>query len=164
MKRQTQTLLYHLLPVVFWLLAAGGIVLWEISNIQFTIFHYLPAVAALLSGMIIRHIRRHESSVEQCFWVGILMGIAACWMPSVVFLILPVWGYLIYKNLFGMQPFCATLIGLAVVAIWTAIGNYFSLFTLHFSLANNVCFWVPTAAILIAWLASTIVRQILRVR
>ena len=164
MKRRTQTLLYHLLPVVYWLLAISGIAIWEVFNVEFSLLNYLPALLALLSGMIIRRIRRHESSVEQCLGVGILIGIAACWMPSVIFLILPVWGYLIYKNLFGMRPFCATLIGLAVVAIWAAVLSFFQILTFDFLLSSNLFAWVQTGAIVTAWLASTITRQILRVR
>lgn len=164
MKRRTQTLLYHLLPVVYWLLAISGIAIWEVFNVEFSLLNYLPALLALLSGMIIRRIRRHESSVEQCLEVGILIGIAACWMPSVIFLILPVWGYLIYKNLFGMRSFCATLIGLAVVAIWAAVLSFFQILTFNFLLSANLFAWVQTGAIVTAWLASTITRQILRVR
>ena len=164
MTRRTQNILYHLLPVVFWLLGAGGIVLWAICHLPFTIYHYVPAVLAWVSVIIIHRIPRHTSAVEPCFQMALLLGIAAYWLPSVLFVILPLWGYLIYRNLFDLRAVLATLIGFATVAIWIVVGNALSLFTFHFSLANNLFAWIPTGAVLIAWLASTIARQNLRVR
>ena len=159
MKRQTQEILYHLLPIVFWLLAIGGSVLfyreWQ---------GYVVALLALISAWLIRRIKRHASSEEECFVVGILLGIAAYWLPSVIFIILPVWAYLIYQNLFSLRSFLASLIGFAVVAIWMAVLNFFQLSTFNFQLAHNVRAWIPTGAVLLAWLGSTIVRQTLRVR
>lgn len=159
------------MPVAFWLLAIGGIVVWEIfnhqrpiTNDQSPVTNYLPALLALLSAYIIRRIPRHTSAVEPCFEVALLLGIAAYWLPSVVFLIIPIWGYLIYQNLFNSRAFVATLLGLATVAIWIVVGNVLSLFTFHFSIAHNVRLWFPTGAILVAWLASTTARQILHVR
>ena len=164
MTRSTQKILYHLLPVTAWLLAIGGIVVWEIYNVQFTIYNYIPALLAWIAVLIIHIIPRHGDSVEPCFKVGLLLGIAAYWLPSVIILILPIWGVLIYRNLFGMRPFMATLLGLAVVAIWLAVLNFFQLSTFNFQLAHNVRAWIPTGAILLAWLISTIVRQTLRER
>ena len=163
-------MLYHLLPVVFWLLAIGGscVPLLPIFNFQFSItnylYGYLVAVLTLACIGIIGRIKRHTSSVEECFLVALLLGIAAYWLPTVLFLILPIWGYLIYQNLFSFRSFLASLIGLAVVAIWVLVLNYLSLFTFHFSLSHNLWAWIPTGSALIAWLASTIARQILRVR
>ena len=165
MKRQTQTLLYHLLPVAFWLLAIGGIVLWEIIyNLQFTIYNYLPALAALLSVTIVRHIPRHTDSIQQCFQVAVFLGIASYWLPSVVFLIIPIWIYLIRKSIFNLRSFLATFIGLGLVAVWMVVLEFLHLthYTLH--LAYNLYAWFPTGAILLAWLGTTIVRQTLRVR
>ena len=159
MKRQTQEILYHLLPIVFWLLAIGGSVLfyreWQ---------GYVVALMALVSVGIIARIKRHASSVEECFGVALLLGIAAYWLPSVVFLILPVWAYLIYQNIFSFRSFLASLIGFAVVAIWGAVLSFFQLSTFNFQLAHNVRAWLPTGAFLLAWLGTTIVRQTLRVR
>jgi len=159
MKRQTQEILYHLLPVVFWLLATGGSVLfyreWQ---------GYVVALLALICAWLIRRIKRHASSEEECFVVAILLGIAAYWLPSVLFLILPVWAYLIYQNLFSLRSFLASLIGFAVVAIWIAVLSVFQLSTFNFQLAHNVRAWIPTGAVLLAWLGTTIVRQTLRVR
>ena len=163
MTRRTQNILYHLLPVVFWLLAIGGIVIGEIINHQLSIFNYIPAFLAWISVIIIHRIPRHTSAIEPCFQMALLQGIAAYWLPSVLFIILPIWGYLIYRNLFDLRAFLATLIGLATVAIWIVVGNALSLFTFHFSLANNLFAWIPTGSVLLAWLASTIARQNLRV-
>ena len=166
MKRATQTLLYHLLPVVFWLLAIGGslLPLLPIFNIQYSLFNYIPALLSLLCIVIIAHIKRHSSSVEECFQVAVIMGIASFWLPSVIFLIVPIWGYLIYQNLFSFRAFLATLIGLALVAIWILVLSYFSILTFQFSLAANLLAWIPTGSFLLAWLASTIAQRILRVR
>ena len=166
MKRATQTLLYHLLPVVFWLLAIGGslLPLLPIFNIQYSLFNYIPALLSLLCIVIIAHIKRHSSSVEECFQVAVIMGIASFWLPSVIFLILPIWGYLIYQNLFSFRAFLATLIGLTLVAIWILVLSYFSILTFQFSLVTNLLAWIPTGSFLLAWLASTIAQRILRVR
>ena len=165
MTRSTQKILYHLLPVTAWLLAIGGIVVWAIlSTFNFQLSTYVPALLAWIAVLIIHIIPRHGDSVEPCFKVGLLLGIAAYWLPSVIFLMIPAWGYLIYRNLFGRRPFLASIIGLATVAIWVAVGNKFSIFNLQFSIANNLFAWIPTGAILLAWLISTIVRQTLRER
>ena len=164
MNRTTQNRLYHLLPVAAWLLAIGGMAIFAIYHLPFTIYDYVPAVLVLTGAILLRRIPRHGDSVEPCFVVALLLGVAAYWLPSVVFLMIPAWGYLIYRNLFGMRPFLASIIGLATVAIWVAVGNFLSLFTFHFSIANNLFVWIPTGAVLFAWLTSTIVRQTLRER
>lgn len=165
MTRSTQKILYHLLPVTAWLLAIGGIVVWAIlSTFNFQFSTYVPALLAWIAVLIIHIIPRHGDSVEPCFKVGLLLGIAAYWLPSVIILILPIWGVLIYRNLFGMRALLATLLGLTVVAIWLAVLNFFPLSTFNFQLAHNVRAWIPTGAILLAWLISTIVRQTLRER
>ena len=164
MKRQTQEILYHLLPVVFWLLAAGGMVLWEMYNVQFTMYNYIPGIVCLISALLLTHIKRHENAVVPSFQVAVLLGIAAYWLPSVLFLILPVWIYLVYRHLFDLRTFTAMLIGFALVAIWIAVGNIFSIFNFQFSITNNLFVWIPTGIILLAWLGTTIVRQTLRVR
>ena len=128
---------------------------------------FAPAVLSLLSVIILRRIPRHTSSVEECFQVALLLGIASCWMPTVLFLILPVWGYLIYQNLYSLRSFTATLIGFATVAVWVGvpvflgvIGNPWA----DFFATKNLWAWIPTGAVLIAFIASTIARQNLRVR
>lgn len=175
MKRATQNRLYHLLPIVFWLLAAGGAAVPAIiaySRQPFVINpHYLwgfpAALIALLCVWIIRRIERHTSSVEQCFQVAVLLGIASYWLPTVLFLLLPIGGYLIYQNLFNLRSFMAALTGVALVAVWAAVAVYMgwinNIWAAFFD-ANNAWGWVPTGAALIAYIASTTARQILRVR
>lgn len=158
-------MLYHLLPIVFWLSAAGGIVLWVLfAPFDFHPSALLPAALSLLAVWIISRIKRHTSSEEECFQVALLLGIAAYWMPSVLFLIIPVWGYLIYMNLLGWRSFFATLIGLAVVAIWAAVISLVTPFAFPLSIDYNLWVWVPTGSILVAWLASKIARHILQLR
>ena len=172
MTRRTQTLLYHLLPIVFWLLAIGGNVVPVVLSAVYDTyalpdryyFGYLVAALALLSIFVIRRIPRHTEAVEQCFQVALLLGIASYWLPSVVFLLVPIWGYLIYQNLLDTRSFIASLLGLAVVAVWIAVLHRFSLADYHFSPAYNVWAWISTGSVLLAWLGTTIVRQILRVR
>ena len=173
MKRHTQEILYHLLPAVFWLLAIGGSlvpVLLPFHSPLSTFNYYsgyIVAAIVLLVIVIIGRIQRHSSSVEQCFQTALLFGISSYWLPTVVFLTLPVWGYLIYKNIFNWRSFLATLIGYAVIAIWAAgfvfmgwISNPWA----DFFAQENALGWIPLGAILIAWLASTITRYILQVR
>ena len=159
MKRHTQEILYHLLPVVFWLLAIGVSVLlyreWQ---------GYVVAVLALISVLIIDRIKRHTDSIEECFQVAVLLGIASYWMPSVLFLIIGIWFYLIYQNLFSFRSFLATLIGLAFVAIWIAILSFFQISNFKFQISANLFAWIPTAALPVAYIASTTARRILRVR
>ena len=169
MRRQTQNTLYHLLPVAFWLLATGVVVVWELFfNPQFSIFHYVPSVLVWAALALLHRIGRHTNSVEQCFQIALLLGVAAYWLPSAVFLILPAWGYLIYRNLFSLRAFFASLIGLAFVAVWVWVLSLFalpsSILPLPFSISNNLSAWLPTGAVLFAWIASTIARQTLRVR
>ena len=165
MTRRTQTILFHLLPAVFWLLAIGGIVIWEIFfNTAHSFFHYIPAVLALISVFIIYRIPRHTSAIEQCFQVAVLLGISSYWLPSVLFLLLPVWGYLIYQNLFNLRAFLATLIGLAFVAAWVTVLHLLHILQYPLEIAYNWYAWIPTGAVLLAFIATTIARQNLRVR
>ena len=173
MRRQTQNMLYHLLPAFFWLLAIGGSVvsflviqqLAEQDGKQFLLF--IPAVLLLIVLHSISRIERHGSSVEQCVWLGLLMGIASYWLPTVVFLIVPIWIYLIFQNKFSFRSFLSTLIGMAVVAIWAAVFIYLGWMDdvwTDFFAKENAWGWIPTGATLVAWVASTIARQNLRAR
>jgi len=166
MTRQTQARLYHLLPVAIWLLAIGGVMLWELlSSYDFQWMTYLPAVMVLIVIAITRHVRRHTSSVEACFQVGLLLGIASYCTPTMLFMILPVWGYLYYQNTFDSRSFFASLLGLALVAVWAAVLSFFWPDTFCFApFAAHPYNWIPAGAVIVAWLASTIVRQTLRVR
>ena len=169
MKRSTQTILFHLLPVVFWLLAAGGTLLpmvWMELPDNY-LWGYLVAAIALIGIFILSRIQRHSSSVEQCFQVAVLLGVASYWLPTVVFLIIPMWGYLYYKLLLNLRSVMATLVGLAFVAVWAAIlvwlGYIDNPWSAFFA-PKNAWGWIPAGALLFAWLASTIARQTLRVR
>lgn len=169
MKRHTQVILYHLLPVVFWLLAIGGsLVPLFLGGMPSNYWWgYLVTAIVLTVIVIIGRIKRHTNSIEECLQVAFLLGIASYWLPTVLFLTIPVWAYLIYRNLFSLRAFMATLIGYATVATWAAvmvalewIANPWA----SFFAKENALGWIPLGAILLAWLASTIARQILRVR
>lgn len=167
MTRRERVILYHLLPAIFWALAIGGSLIPFAFDIPRYAWGYIPIALVLFCIMKLGGIQRHTSSVNTCFQVALLIGIASYWLPTVVFLILPVWVYLIYINVFSIQSITATLIGLATVAIWAAvfirlgwIANPWA----EFFAPKNAWGWIPTGAILLAWLGSTIVRRNLRVR
>ena len=183
-KAVNRKLLYHLLPAAFWLLAIGGSLLPLLLPFNFHLspFNYLLGYAvslvALLCILIVSRIKRHTNSVEECFVVALLLGVAAYWLPTVILLLLPIWGYLIYRNLFSFKSFMASLIGLATVGIWLfvlyqlPITNHLSPITNHLSpitnhqspITNNLSAWIPLGAVLLAWLASAVTRHILQER
>ena len=174
MKRQTQEILYYTLPIAFWLLAGVVSALpvflsssLEERSAEILLPYVLPALVTLISLMIVSHIRRHSSSVEQCFQIAVLLGIASYWLPTVVFVILPIWGYLISRNIFSFRSVLSTLMGLAFVAVWMAVFYYIGIIeTPSLEGRDGVGFfaWVPTGAFSIAYIASKIARQNLRVR
>ena len=95
--------LYHLLPAVFWLLAIGGSLIpmlpslnFQLSTINYYSGYWVAAIMLIIIVFIGR-IKRHSSSVEECFVMALLLGIASYWIPTVVFLTIPVWAYLIYR-------------------------------------------------------------------
>lgn len=167
MKRHTQTILYHLLPVVFWLLAIGGIIvpLLPFVPVEVSLFHYLiPVLPVLISLWIITRLKRRTSSVEECFVVAILLGVASYWLPAMVFLAIPACIYLYSRNILEARGVMAMFIGFALVAVWMAVFTYLSLASYTFSFTKNALGWIPIGAVLFAWTASTIARQTLRVR
>ena len=168
-------MLYHLLPALFWALAIGGSLTtyFILPSLQggdggrLFLFGYLVTALVLFVILIIGRIKRHSSSIEQCFQMAILLGVASYWLPTVLFLTVAFWTYLIYKNLFSFRSLVATLIGFVLVAIWAAIFVYVGWIAnpwADFFAIENAWGWIPTGAILLAWLASTIARQNLRVR
>ena len=182
MKRSTQTLLYLLLPVVFWLLAIGGSLVplllstfnspYGVSKSEeLSIVNYyagfLVAAIVLLCIFIISRIRRHTDSVEECFLVAVLLGIASYWLPTVVFLTLPIIIWLYYHHLFELRGMVAVLIGYAFVAIWAAVFIWLGWIENtweHFFDPDYLWAWIPAGSLLLAWLASAITRRTLRVR
>ena len=168
MTRQTQNILYHLLPVVFWLLAIGGSIsayfLTSLRTELSPLTYFLPPFLVLVSATIIRHVQKHSDSSEQCFVMALLLGIAAYWLPTVVLLALPAWIYLYYRNVFSFRSLLASLIGFATIAIWIVVLNsvHFISYSVDFSL--HLWGWLPTGLVFFAWLGTTIVQQILRVR
>lgn len=168
MRRQTQTLLYHLLPVAYWLLAIGLSVVPLFFGVPHAyVYGFYVALPVLLSGATLRRIRRHSPSVEQCTRMALLLGVASYWMPTVVFLTIPAWGYLIYRNLFDSRSLMATLLGYLCVAIWAAVAIVLGWIAnpwAHFFAAENALGWIPLGVILLAWLATIVTREQLRIR
>lgn len=165
--------------MVFWLLAIGGSLLpmlpltGPLYPWQDYAGGYLVALDALVVIFIMARIPKHSSSEKECFLMGLLLGIAACWMPLIVLLTIPVWGWLIYRNLFTLRSFLATLIGYATVAVWL-FAIYLSPFSVASPLINspfgaaslfiNSPFAIPVLSFLLAWLLSSIARRLLRER
>ena len=171
MNRREATILSRVLPIVFWTLAVAGTV-----GIPLT-FHLSPltsywwgfAVTALVLFVIVimERLDRHMIAISEAYASALLLGVASYWLPTVLFLILPVIGYLIYRNHFTLRSVTAILIGFATVAIWSTvaivlgwIGNPWA----SFFAPEMAWGWIPLGAVLLAWLASTIVQQNLRVR
>ena len=129
------------------------------------IYGFVVSVLVLLGILRLGWIKRHESAVEPCFQVAVLFGIAAYWLPTVVFVTIPVWFYLFYRHMFDMRVFLATLLGYGMVAAWLLVLAY--LFPDTFILSpftSHLFLWIPAGSFLIAWLASAIARQNLRER
>ena len=124
----------------------------------------MPAVLVLAAGTVIRRVKRHENVEEPAFLAAVLTGIAAYWLPSVLFLMLPAWGYMIYRNLFSLRVLLASLIGWAVVAVWVAVLSFFSVIAFSFSIASNLILWIPTGSVLVAWIVSAVARYMFEVR
>ena len=169
MRRATQNMLYNLLPVVFWLLAIGGSFV-SLLFIPFTplfFWGYLVAAVVMIIFRMMGRIQRHTNSIEECFVMGILLGVVSYWLPTVIFLTLPIWFYLIYQNLFNFRSMLATLLGYAAVGIWATVMillGWISNPWASFFATDYLWGWIPLGSVLLAWLASTIARQILRVR
>jgi hypothetical protein len=169
--RHTQTILYYTLPIAFWLLAGLGSALPLLLGSSLVekghLPYFAPAVLTLVCLMIVSHIRRHSSSVEECFQVAVLLGIAAYWLPTVLLVIVPVWGYLINRNLFSFRSVLSSVIGFALVAVWMAVLVYTGILkTPPFmeGLGADWVSWIPAGAFAFAYIASKIARQNLRVR
>lgn len=167
--------LYYLLPVVFWLLAISIVValpfVIQITNPELHITNYwwglIAMLAALISVMRIDFIPRHGDSIEPCFQVAMLLGIASYWLPSLVILIIPIWLYLIYQQLFNFRSFLSSLIGFSIVAVWAAIFivlGWISNPWLDFLSIENAYGWIPIGAVILAYIFSTIARRNLRER
>ena len=178
MKRHTQTILYHTLPIAFWLLAGVGCALWVFFDPAFQsegwirLLAAIPSLLSLIILIILTSIKRHASSVEESLWTGILLGIASYWLPTILFLLLPVWIYLYYRRLLDLHAFFASLIGVAIIAIWVAVLLFNPLSHApvianpwaRFFEPESLWTWIPVGSVLFAYIASSIARNILKVR
>ena len=164
-------MLYHALPIAFWLLAAAGSALaWFLLPSlegKDAVRYVLPSLIVLVIMFFLSRIERHTSSVEESFGASVLLGVVSYWMPTVVFLLLPMWIYLLYRNVFSFRSLLATLLGSALVSVWAAVLVYMGWIDCpwtDFFATKNLWAWIPTGSTIIAFLASTIAQRILRVR
>lgn len=76
--------------------------------------------------VVIQSIDRHQfrSAAEHMFQITLLLGVASYFLPSIILLIIPVIGYLMYRNIFDSQSLLAILLGILIVALYAAIGCY----------------------------------------
>ena len=99
--------------------------------------------------------------------MAVLLGIASYWLPTVVLLVFPAWIYLAFRNLMEWRAVWATLIGLALVAVWVAVFVFLGIIempSLEGRAGVGFLSWIPVGAFLIAYIASAVVRHNLCVR
>ena len=171
MTYQTRVLLRRGLPVLFWLLAIGSCIAIPLgigSDVPGNYWWgFAAGVCILLSCHALGKVDRHNPSAEEIFATSVLLSIASYWLPTVLFLLIPAWGFLIYVNAFSHKSLLATLLGCGTVAIYAVILVYFGLIEnawASFFSAAHAWGWIPAGAMWLAWLGSTIARQILRER
>ena len=169
MRRQTQVILYNLLPATFWVLAIGcsfaSFFIWDIP--WRGLWGYLTGLLLLIVVEKVRRIERHTSSEPECFLLALFLGIMSYQTPTVVFLVVPFWVYLYAHNLFPFRSFMATFLGYGAVAIWAAVFYYLGWIGnpwADFFATDYLWGWIPLGSMIVAWVASTIARQNLRVR
>lgn len=171
--RQTSNILYHLLPIVFWLLAGGVCIYCAFFSQTFVLSrtaYFAHLILYILILSILVHVRRRDTSIEACFQIGFLLSIAAYWLPPVIVLLVPIWIYFIVIQSFSFRAFLSSLIGVAVVALYAFIAvrcNWISN-PWHYLWSGQYAFrwaeWLPLIALIVAWIASTIARRNLHAR
>ena len=144
------------------------VLLLSTFNSQLSTLHYfLPSILVLFAVLRLTHIHRHASAVEPAFQVAAFLAIASYWLPTVLFLLLPAWIYLAYRHLMEWRAVWATLIGLALVAVWVAVFVFLGIIempSLEGRAGVGLLSWIPVGALLIAYIASAVVRHNLCVR
>ena len=165
MTRTTSKILYYSLPVALWLLAAGGIYLWALLTDHLALPFLLPAALILVVIYSLHHIPRHVVAVEPCFRMALWIGVAAYWLPTVLFLILPVWGYLFYYQLLNERSLLASLLGFVTVAIWVFVLYALSLIPLPTTFfSEHLAAWIPVCIVFVTWLLAVLARERFYVR
>lgn len=177
MNRHDSQILSRVLPIVFWTVAVAGSVgipfLLTSFNLQLSTFNssywwgYAVTGLVLIIIVILQRIDRHMIAIGEAFVSALLLGIASYWLPTVLFLTIPALIYLIVRNHFTFRTLTAILLGYATVTVWAAVAivmGWISNPWTSFFAPEQAWGWIPLGAILLAWLASTIVRQTLRVR
>jgi len=175
--RHKATILSRVLPIVFWALAVAGSVgipfllsALEVQSPDFNENYWwgFAATALVLTIIVIlQKLDRHKIAIQEAFSSSLLLGIASFWLPTVLFLTIPVIIFLIYYNHFSFRSFTAIIIGFATVAIWATVAIVLGWIPNNWAIffSSSIAWgWIPLGSILLAWLGSTIVRQSLRVR
>ncbi len=177
MTYQTRVILRRTLPVAFWLLALGGSIAVPLILQSFNppIFKpsdnywwgFLVAFILLLVLYIAKRLDRHQPSSQENFQMAVLLGVASYWLPTVVFVTIPMWFFCATRFAFNFRSFLATLLGYSAVAVHAALFVYLG--WIHnvwadFFSPDYMWGWIPTGAIFLAWLGTTIVYKILRER
>ena len=106
MNRHKATILSRVLPIVFWTLAVAGSVgipfllsALEVQSPDFNENYWwgFAATALVLTIIVIlKKLDRHEIAIQESFGSALLLGIASYWLPTVLFLTIPVILFLIY--------------------------------------------------------------------
>ncbi|MDY6379306.1 MAG: hypothetical protein SPK90_00720 [Bacteroidales bacterium] len=177
MNRHKATILSRVLPIVFWTLAVAGSVgipfllsALEVQSPDFNENYWWGfAVSALVMAVIgiLQKLDRHEIAIQEAFSSSLLLGIASFWLPTVLFLTIPIIFFLVYRNHFSFRSFTAMIIGFSTVAIWATVAILLGWIPNNWAIFFSPTIawgWIPLGSILLAWLGSTIVRQSLRVR
>ena len=164
-------LLHRLLPVVYWLLALGGSIAVPLGFGLVVPSKYwwgfVPAIFVLMSLAVSKRIDRHEPYVEQMFQIAVFLGVASYWLPTVIVLVVPFTIFGIWKATWNFRAILAIIIALGLVALYAAIFLYFGWIEntwVHAFEPDYAWGWIPLGAIMVAWLATTITRAILKDR
>lgn len=170
MTYQVRTILRRALPITFWLLAVAGCIVVPLTLFPLPANYwwgFLVAVLGLILIADLSHLDRHVSSARQGFDIGLLLGIASYWLPTVVFLTLPCWIFMMTRYSFRHRTLLGTLLGFVVVVIYALIGVACgwieNVWTEFFSPAR-LWGWIPVGAVFLAWLGSYLIREKLKDR
>ena len=177
MKRRESQILSRVLPIVFWTLAVAGscafpfiLSTFELQPANFSTNYWWGFVVTgvvLSIIVILQRLDRFEIAISKSFAIAFLLGLASYWLPTALFLAVPVIIFLVARNHFNMRSFTAMMLGYATIAVWATVfiflGWINNSWTLFFA-PEMLWGWVPLGSVLLAWVASTIARQILRVR
>ncbi len=157
--------------MVYWAVGIGGSIVPVFASDNGVPANYLWGymVAALLQvpEMLVSRIHLHRASEEACFWLGLMSGIASYWMPTVLFMILPFWIYIISRNFFTLRCIVSTMVGVGIVALYASLAIWQGWLTnvwVDFFALDRLWGWIPVCVIGLSWGATLLTRHILYIR